>query len=503
MSARAVLWLAAATLMLGGCDRPSASASKTGPGAVQPAAAGPRASESPAHDKPQRPNVVLISIDTLRADHVSAYGYSRKTTPNLDALAAGGVLFEQAISSTSWTLPSHAAILTGLADSVHGATDTDKPLDESRTTLAERLKALGYTTAGFFAGPYLHPIFGFGQGFDTYVDCTSYADFNDQRAAQTGTIEGPDVWQRSQHDVTNPRLYGEVRKWLDSKPDGPFLLFMHMWDVHFDFVPPPPYDKMFDPEYTGTITGEKFFFNPAVNPNMPRRDLEHLIALYDGEIAWTDEHVGKLIGDLQRLGVYDDTLFIVTADHGTAFFEHGQRAHRNGLWDELVHVPLIVRWPKQVDAGRRVATQVRTIDIVPTVLALLGEPHPPEVMGQSLRPLLAGREMVTRLPAISELLTLGLKLRSIRRADYKLIWDEETDGGNVFDLHADPGELHALPRADLAQVKRALEEYRAALHWLDEFRAAQPAKGTSSSTIPPGVLERLRSLGYVGGEEEP
>ncbi len=486
----------------GGCDRGDATANASPAARVAPAAS---SSGSAAGDSSQksRPNIVFISIDTLRADHLSAYGYARRTSPNLDQLAADGALFEYAISSTSWTLPSHAAMLTGLVDSVHGATDTDRPLGESRTTLAERLKPLGYTTAGFFAGPYLHPIFGFAQGFDTYVDCTSYADFNTQRASQTGTIEGPEVWQRSQHDVTNPRLYGEVRKWLDARPARPFFVFVHMWDVHFDFVPPPPYDRMFDPDYAGPISGRNFFFNPSVNPKMPRRDLEHLIALYDGEIAWTDEHVGKLIDDLRRLGVYDDTLFVVTADHGTAFFEHGQRAHRNGLWDELVHVPLIMRWPGPIAAGLRVRAQVRTIDILPTVLALLDQPHPPEVMGQSLRPLLEGRAFETKLPAVSELDTLGLKLRSVRRAEYKLIWDDKTGGGNVYDLGVDAQERAPLPRADLPLVQRALDEYRAAVRWLEEYRTALPAGGPDSRALPPEVLQRLRGLGYVGGEDEP
>lgn len=488
-----------------GCERESHPTSRSQPASQgrgarpddgdRPAPATQPLASAPAGS----PNVVLISIDSLRADHLHCYGYARATSPQIDQLAAEGVLFSTAISSTSWTLPAHAAMLTGLSDSVHGCTDTDRRLDDSRTTLAEHLQARGYATAGFFAGPYLHPVFGLAQGFETYVDCTSYAEANEREARIQGTIEGEEVWRRSQHDVTNPRVYERVRGWLDRRDERPFFLFLHLWDVHFDFIPPPPFDTMFDPGYSGTHDGRDFFFNPAVNAQMPARDLAHLIALYDGEIAWTDEHVGMILGDLDRLGLTDATLIVVTSDHGTAFFEHGQKAHRNGLWDELIHVPLILRFPGRLPAGLRVAQQVRTIDIVPTVLALVGAPPVGNLMGRSVLPLMSPAteaQYDTRVPAVSELNTLGYELTSFRRAEFKVIFDARSDRGYVFDLLADPGETSSLTDKMTPLVQRALSETRAARRWLKAFAELHPYAGLPPQ-LPEGLRRQLEGFGYL------
>ncbi|MBU0617850.1 MAG: sulfatase-like hydrolase/transferase, partial [Planctomycetes bacterium] len=188
------------------------------------------------------PNILLISVDALRPDHLGCYGYGRATSPNIDKLAGEGALFENAISSTSWTLPAHAALFTGLADSVHGCTDTDRRLAENRYTLAERLKDAGYATVGFFSGPYLHPVFELGQGFDEYVDCTSYPELTERNGIDAKAVDSASVHERSHRDITNPRVYERASAWLTENKRRPFFMFVHMWDVHFDFIPPPPYD---------------------------------------------------------------------------------------------------------------------------------------------------------------------------------------------------------------------------------------------------------------------
>ncbi len=480
-------------------DHPRPRRVRAAPGAVRATLAtlALAAGCAPAEPEERRPNVLLISIDTLRADHLGCYGYGRATSPRIDALAAEGALFEQAISTTSWTLPAHAALLTGLADSVHGCTDTDRSLAPERRTLAERLAEAGYATAGFFSGPYLHPVFGLSQGFETWVDCTSYSGFNDERAQATGTIEGPDVWRRANDDVTNPTVLREVSAWLRANRRQPFLLFAHLWDVHFDFVPPAPYDTLFDPDYAGELTGRGFFFDPRVKAGMPERDLQHLIALYDGEIAWTDRHVGRILEELDALGLAEDTLVVVTADHGTAFFEHGRSAHRNALFDELLRVPLVMRLPGGVPAGVRVASQVSTIDVVPTVLDLLGLGVPADVMGRSLVPALGGAESDEL--AVSELATLGQEQRSFRRSGRKLIVDGTTQLGQVFDLARDPGEQQPVARATDPAIQAAREDQRRALLWLEGWRAALPALDAGPE-LPAEVLGHLKSLGYVGDE---
>jgi arylsulfatase A-like enzyme len=442
------------------------------------------------------PNVVLISVDTLRPDHLGCYGYERDTSPHIDQLAEEGVLFENMISSTSWTLPAHAAMFTGLADSVHGALDTDTKLADDRTTLAERLRAAGYATAGFFSGPTLYPAFGLGQGFDTYADCTSYPELSAQSAGTPGIAIGGPLQKASMADVTSPRIHAGVQSWLKQNPKRPFFLFVHMWDPHFDFIPPPPYDRKFDPDYDGPVTGQDFIFDEAINAQMPARDLAHVIALYDGEVAWTDEHIGKILADLDAQGLRDSTIVMLLSDHGTEFFEHDGKGHRQTLFDEVIRVPLIVRHPGRVPAGLRVTEQVRMIDVVPTLLALVGMPPPADVMGQSLVPLLSGEKLQQDTLAISELFSLGRAFRSFRRGDRKLIRHERTKGAVIYNLRSDPGEQRPLEDANNLLVQAALRDARRGDKWLADFRGALPIS-PAAPALPDKVRRRLESLGYV------
>jgi len=236
------------------------------------------------------PNVILISIDSLRPDHLGCYGHDRNTSPFLDRLASEGALFESAASSTSWTLPAHAALFTGMPDRVHGCMMNTLWLDRSRTTLAERFRSSGYRTAGFFSRPYLHPSFGLDQGFDRYQDCTSYSG-----ETASGLKEGiRDLNRLSHGDLTNPTILREVTKWLDQDSDGPAFVFIHMWDVHYDYIPPAPYDTLFDPDYEGPVDGRNVGRTSRKPKGWTARDVEHLKALYDGEIRWTDDTIQKL-----------------------------------------------------------------------------------------------------------------------------------------------------------------------------------------------------------------
>lgn len=444
-----------------------------------------------------RPNVILISIDSLRPDHLHCYGYARQTSPTLDRLAAEGALFENAISSAPWTLPAHAAMFTGLADSVHGVLDTVNKLPEQRRTLAEVMREAGYQTAGFFSGPYLHPIFGLSQGFETYEDCTSYARYNDETAAAKGMIDEPELWDRMHADITNPHVLSAVSQWADTRTRMPFFLFVHMWDVHFDFIPPPPYDTMFDPDYTGPMDGRNFFFDPRVNKEMPARDLEHLKALYDGEIAWTDATLEKILTKLREKGLLKDAIVMVTADHGTAFFEHGLKAHRNALYDEVIRIPLILWAPGRAPAGLRVSRQVRTIDLAPTLIELAGL-QPPAMMGQSLAPLLRGGILGAEGPALSELFSRDVQARAYRRPERKLIHYEGTDGALVFDLARDPKEMSPIADAGSPVLKALLEDRAEVRRWLEQGRAAFPGKADEAE-LDETTLQALRAHGYVGG----
>lgn len=444
------------------------------------------------------PNVILISLDSCRPDHLSAYGYSRPTSPRLDELAARGTLFENCFSSTSWTLPAHMALFTSLPDTAHGVYDNGQPpLDPYRVVLAQQFKARGYATAGFVSGPYLHPAFGFDRGFDEYFNCTSYLDAKDFTDSRFREFKA-DAHRESHRDVTNPRLFEKVHQWLDARGPEPFFAFVHVWDIHYDYTPPPPYDTLFDPGYTGPITGANFEKNPAIHPKMDKRDLEHVIALYDGEIACTDEYLGKLFDEIDARGLRERTLIVVTADHGEEFFEHGSKGHQKSLFEEVLRIPLIVSWPGRVPAGLRVKEQSRIIDIAPTIAELCGLPVNREGVGKSLVPSFDGRGRDLPAYAELELATAGASLRSVRTPDYKIVWNNRRNRGNLFEIATDPGERE--PRTgDSKYAEIAIKYLREWNAFVDQLAQSLPrSKGEAAAAPPEAVIEHLRTLGYIG-----
>lgn len=455
----------------------------------------------------RRPSIVLISIDTLRPDHLGCYGYSRDTSPVIDKLAAEGTLFETVISSTSWTLPAHAALFTSLPDRVHGCTDDLRWLDGSRETLAEALKAEGYTTAGFFSGPYLHPSFGFSQGFDSYHDCTSYSRESidllksESLVGENGQLSR-DLMDRSHEDITNPIVLSEVRSWLDSNSNEPFFLFIHFWDVHYDYVAPAPYDTMFDPGYEGPVDGRNLLRATRKPEEWTQADVDHLRALYDAEIRYTDDTLGQIVDDLERLGILDSSVIAVTADHGEAFYEHGLFGHRWSLFDEEIRIPLVVRYPDVVPSGRRLTGQVEIIDIAPTLLDLAGAPPLPHAVGRSLVPLLEDPPGAwDDEPAVCELSVPANRIHqlALRSETWKLIFHFNKKTFNFFDLEADPGETSPV---GLEQSPFTLPEvealYERTAKALEKVARSLPTPGERDTPPISEMTEaQLRSLGYL------
>jgi len=456
-----------------------------------------------------RPNVILISIDSLRADHLGCYGYARPTSPSIDRLAAEGALFEHVMSSTSWTLPAHAAMFTGLPDSVHGCDRNTRILAPARATLAERFQGSGYRTAGFWSGPYLHPRFGLAQGFDEYTSCTGYEVYSaSDIRPDTGTApERPKGQERADHlshgDVTSGLVLERVERWLRARERAPFFLFVHLWDVHYDYIPPPPYDSMFDPEYQGPRDGRDLVSVARSDEPLPARDLEHVIALYDGEIAWTDRHVGRLLDLLDELGLAQGTVVALTADHGEEFYEHGRFGHRKALFDESVRVPLVIRYPRAVPAGVRVAGLASVVDIAPTLLELARVAGLGDVLGESLVGRLgaSGAHGDAERAVVSELFRPWeddylLALRTARwmtiaepaSGERLGLWDLERDPGEREDVLASEGELAAAS----GRVLRAELERLAALV------RRHPLAAELSQGLPRELEEHLRSLGYLG-----
>jgi len=446
-----------------------------------------------------RTTVVLISIDSLRADHLGCYRYQRPTSPNLDRLAAEGARFETVLSSTSWTLPAHAALFTGLPDRLHGCTDETRWLPGSRDTLAEAFKRSGFQTVGFFAGPFLHPAFGLAQGFDSYHDCTSYSDFTIDMFK--GELRVAELFMRAHADVTNPIVTREVDKWLDAHPDGPAFLFIHLWDVHYDYIPPPQYASLFtDPNYAGEIDGRLATF-AKIGTRLSPEDIKQMMALYDGEIRWTDDAVAKLIESLKKHDRFEHAVFAVTSDHGEAFFEHGLHGHHNTLFEEEVRIPLIIRAPG-VKPGTRVSTQVQITDIGPTLLDLAGADPLTQATGRSLRPLLD--DPLSAWPHTHLFMELLSRITdfhgvSIRTQKWKYVLILGANKWAVFDLTRDPGEQRPLARESLPLDPEYFDQlYKRTAKELDAIARRLPAINERDTPPISKMSEaQLRALGYL------
>ena len=422
------------------------------------------------------PNVILISVDCLRADHLGCYGYSRETSPNIDRLAREGARFEWAIAGSNWTLASHLGMFTSIHWPVLGAEAETPWLDVEHTWLPMALQESGYTTVGFYAGGLISPTYGFDRGFDDYIDCLT-----SPWAALT--------------DITSPHIHGKVSRWIEEDLREPFFIFIHYWDVHALYIPPPPYDKMFDPDYEGE---DEFLSSPQpIVDELTPRELEHMVALYDGEIRWTDRWIGELLGLLDAKGILDSTMIILTADHGEQFGEHGHTGHGHNLHDELVRVPLIVRLPGKVPGGLRIEQQVSLLDIYPTILDVAGIEPPAKLMGTSLAPLIEGRATRIDLPgAFSSIFERGFALRT---AEWKVVrWaDGAKEKIEFYDLVADPQEKSPLPADHDARSREAVEELNRYTDSVERLRASLGTRGGRKARIDPDLLARLKALGYI------
>jgi arylsulfatase len=373
--------------------------------------------------------VILIVVDSLRADHVSAYGYERPTTQNLDALiAAEGIRFDDAVSASPWTCPANGALMSGRHPSSLGASwnSLNSSLPQEAASLAEALHDAGYYTAGFVNNACVDTNRGFAQGFDF---------FDDSQAARKGA------------DSNNKARAFEVNAlataWLESdwlaRPaagDQPLFLFLYYMEPHVWYNPPAPYDTLYDDTYTGTLTSEVYGvgFDVVTGKIVPSaRDVEHLEALYDGEISYWDAHLGQLLGYLQSKGLLDNTLIVVTGDHGEAFGEHGKWVHGSALYEEEVRVPLVMRYPGRIAPGQVVTTPVQSMDLMPTILEYAGATIPNDLQAVSLVPLAAGdrdmplRDIYSELDGLADEKHWGywiaprVNMRSIQRGEWKLI----------------------------------------------------------------------------------
>ena len=406
------------------------------------------------------PDIVLVTIDSLRADHLGCYGYSKATSPHLDAFARSGVRCADAVSTTSWTLPAHAALFTGLYDSTHGVVDNGLALAQGVTTLAEVLRAQGYHTAGFYGGPYLHPVFGLSQGFESWESCMSASSSRAPDAVVRSVLDPADL--SSARDVTGPRTLASVEAKLRSAArDEPLFLFVHLWDVHYDYRPPEEYWRRFDADYAGTLDASDLAHNPRITRDMPARELAHVVALYDGEIAFTDQQIGRLMERLNQLNLDENTLIILTADHGESFAEHDTWFSGSTLFNSATRVPLIVSFPTHLPRARSISAPAMNVDLAPTVLDTIGAPIPDVFEGQSLLPLMLGHSAGEDRLAFTELADRS-EVAVVDRY-WKLIWSSRDQAARLFYLGDDPNELHDRAESEPDTTNRLVEELR---EWL-------------------------------------
>jgi arylsulfatase A-like enzyme/Tfp pilus assembly protein PilF len=394
-------------------------------------------------------NVILISIDTCRADYLSCYGYSRKTTPNIDAIADEGTLFENVISPVPLTLPAHCSILTGTIPPYHGVHDNDDYwLNGSNITLAEVLRDNGFATAAFVSAFVLDSQFALDQGFDTYYDRfeqrSSRLKANERRAEQTTRL---------------------VLDWLDNHNDGKFFLFVHYYDPHTDYEPPEPF-------------ASKFSDN-----------------LYAGEIAYTDHYIGRVIEKLKSLGIFDSSLIIITSDHGEMLGEHGEDEHGYFIYQSALKVPLILKLPGQRRC-RRIKNPVGLVDIAPTVCSLLGIAPAGSLQGRDLsvnlrKDSISDEKRYIYAESLYPTKYGGNSLLGVVADRWKYI---QTTRPELYDLKLDPAESDNLVnlRPDLAgmlreQLQQTLEKNR------------RSVKSDGRAVLDEETTKRLESLGYVTG----
>ncbi len=444
------------------------------------------------------PNILLISIDTLRADRLGSYGFDAPTSPALDQLAANGVRFANAISPSNWTLPAHISLFTSQSVGSHGIVDDRTSLSAEALTLTEVLADQGYQTAAFASWVYLNPKFGFEQGFEEYYlqldpDRISLADGG-------GAFDARRVVDAAEH-------------WLYSTDASPLFLFVHLFDPHLGYTPPPPYDQMYTGEYSGPLDGTYetaktriLGMNESVPPLDPA-DRQHLDGLYQGEVRFVDDQVQRLVQAFEARSPESGSLIVVVADHGEEIGDHGSlEGHGWTLYEEVVRVPMIWRFPGGAHQGRVIEQPVGLIDVAPTLLDFLGVRSAPQFQGQSLLPLILGEEAspAPRLIFSDSGGRLGIFKRSVRGPRFKLIETRDTGqnlfgvpiqaGYELYDLHADPGERQNLFRPDHPAARHLL---RALEQQLVRDSSLRGQVETGAVELSEEERKMLESLGYI------
>ena len=432
-------------------------------------------------------NVILIVIDALRSDHLGCYGYNRDTSPNIDDFASKGVLFQNCYAHASWTKPSVASILTSLYPSMHGATSHGSALSEKACTMAEVFSENGYLTYGYVANPNLKKIFSFDQGFDFYDDILMqdklyYAALRYMKNRfpflSTITRKQFNFSDRDNIELANKRIF----PWLKEYKQNNFFMYLHYMDPHDPYSPPSPYKSMF----------------PYTSDN----EYSEKISLYDGEIRFTDEHLKSLFAKLRDWGIYDKTMIVITSDHGEAFGEHNDERHGHTIYNELLKVPLIVKYPQNLHASRIINNQVETLDIFPTLLETAGISDSNQLEGISVASVLEQQDQNSSeyIYIDSDYDDIYVYKGIINEKSWKYIYTEKSPlrdtekvgHEELYNLQSDPLELNNLMGQNIDMIttfRTKLESYRDS--------CSKRTLETPEINLDPETVRNLKSLGYL------
>lgn len=439
-----------------------------------------------AKEKPPL-NVLMIVVDTLRADHLGCYGYERETSPNIDKLAKQGVLFERCYSTSSWTLPAVASLLSSKPPARHGATGWTDKVAADVPWLPSVLQERGYHTMAVTSNPFLTKKHGFDRGFDQFDSESVIA------SAQWSFPRLKSKYKALVLASTSATATRRSMELLNKRPENePFFMMLHYMDPHADYVPPEPFNTKFTGDYEGNLSGHVQSEN--IGPDIPGKAQKHIKALYDGEIAHVDRYIGQVLDHLEALDIRDQTAVIVTADHGEELLDHGQWGHGRTLYEEVIRVPLIIDWPGDEASGHRVSAPVSLLDLPPTVLNGLDKQVPKAMDGRDLSPALQGGE-VSEEQTLTASTSLGAPLHAVIRGDKKII--AEITGGSsptlrnseFYDLSKDPEEQE--PQASEATQQTLTQLLKGHLK-----QTSVADKQDQSQKLNSGHRKRLRSLGY-------
>ncbi|NOT28916.1 MAG: sulfatase [Planctomycetes bacterium] len=423
------------------------------------------------------PNVLLISIDTLRPDRLGCYGHERETSPTLDGLAKAGVLFTDVTAASPWTLPSHASILTGRYPSRHGVKDHVNHLRRGVPTLASVLRGKGYKTMAVVNSHNLSERYGLNRGF------LAFEYLEEQLADGSIPSRGPEILEKA-------------RGWLEAERTGPFFLFLHFYDVHSDFTPGESYREKFVRPYDGTKDGaidgttEQLARIRNGVGEIDADGVRFLLDMYDAEIRELDDLLGEFLAWLAQQGLAENTLVAITSDHGEEFMEHGSLLHGRTYFQEVIRVPLLLCGPG-VPADLRVATPAHQVDIAPTLLALAGADIPKGLDGLDLSAawregaLLPQRLLFAEADHNNQEPDVG---RMVRTAGQKLLYNRLTEAVQLYDLELDPGESADRAEVEPESAERLMESLRAFLSGEQEREMIDAPSEA--------VQESLKELGY-------